>query len=836
MTHPGPEIDEKLLARFVPLCALGESYLRELSHHARILELAPGEALGEALAGVESILYLVEGAVCFSGGSEPDVIASALDPGARFALPGIETRGREAHAVERTRLLRIDRAKVSTLLIWAEAAPRPGSAHDGGPRQAAITALLLQSRLFERIPPSNIERVGELVEPLAVRAGEVMVRQGSSGDHYYVVESGRCEVLREYDDGSEPLRLAELGPGESFGEEALLTDSVRNATVRMLTDGSVARLTRDYFVELISAPLIQEVSHRRGEDLVATGARWVDVRLPEEFERDGLDGAINIPLNELRRRAGELPATGSYVTYCNTGRRAQAGAFLLSQRGRHVACLAEGIAHRRPATPAARAADETLSALRTALLEANAALDRALERKAEADAACEVEQRLLAPSQEEAEAQRRLAALTERAEQASEALRAAMRSKRELEQQVREVQACEASRRRTAESELERMRNDAEQRLQHEKQRLSEHYRKASERLREIDQARRAAEARFEQERARVERELAEARARMEAEAARIRAAMESARREAESRAQGIRSEYQSQEQQIRRETEQAMREERVRLEQDIASSIAAQDKARHELEQAEAERIEAERETKRLRERTDAERATQRSREAAEREAEVARLRERSAAARERLEAAQRARDEALRAREDYSRTLRENLREANPAREADLRGELASFEAALASADDALEQAQQAHASATQAQSVAEQTAAAASSRADTLRLELYEEMEAWIREEEERSREELARSEDFAQHYERMQAEKEARRRAAERATTDMLSEVETMLSGDEASLAEIMRSRMVAEEKARLVQRARREAAAQTARAREAIARHHDDGEP
>lgn len=135
-----------------------------------------------------------------------------------------------------------------------------------------ITALLLQSRLFARIPPSNIERIGQLIEPLEVSASDVVVRQGDISDYYYIIEAGRCEVLRELDD-SEPQSLAQLSNGQSFGEEALITNSQRNATIRMLTDGVLLRLTRDYFIELISAPLLHEVSHERAEYLLATGAR-----------------------------------------------------------------------------------------------------------------------------------------------------------------------------------------------------------------------------------------------------------------------------------------------------------------------------------------------------------------------------------------------------------------------------------------------------------------------------------------------------------------------------------------------------------------------------------
>lgn len=830
-------IDERLLARFVPMSALGESHRRELAHHARLITLATGDALDQALGRVDAIHYLIDGAVSLSGGSRPEEVVRASDPGARFALPAAEAEGRQARAIEPTHLLCVDRAKVSTLLIWAESAQPQSGDRDFAHLQQDITMLLLQSHLFARIPPSSIERIGELIEPVHMRAGEVIIRQGERGDHYYIIERGRCEVLRASGDGTPPIRLAELGAGDSFGEEALLTDSERNASVRMITDGTVLRLTRAYFIELISAPLIQAVSHERAEDLVAIGARWMDVRLPEEFGRDGLRDAINMPLGTLRARIGELPAGASYVTYCNYGRRAQAGAFLLSQRGIHACCLRDGIARRRPSRVDAAASDESLPALHAALLRVNAELDQALERKAQADAAHSVQTRLVEPSAAQSDADAYLAGLTEQARIAGEVLRGAMAAKRDLESRVRDAQAEAATRRRAAEAQCEDLRAQAKARLEAEKERLTEHYREASERLHEIELARAQAEARFDEERRRIDREQEQARARLEAEAVQVRASIALARQQAQSQAESIRNEHMSEEQRLRRETEEGLREERHRLEEEFSLSIAAQERARQELDLAEAARVQAEQATSALSKQAQTQLHARREAETTQREAQVRALQEESAAARARLEEAQRAHDLARQRQKDYSATLVDAARAGDAVREAKVRGELETVEAALARTDDALTQAREAHASAAQAETVAAQTSAAARSRADELRLELYEEMETWISEEEERSREELQNAERYARELTRIQGEKVARRAAEEQATAGMLSDIEGMLSGtlSDNPLDSVMRTHMVAEEKARLVQRARLTVAEQTERARAAI-RRGEDGVP
>lgn len=64
--------------------------------------------------------------------------------------------------------------------------------------------------------------------------GAVIFRQGDAADCVYVVKSGEVDVLRENAEGT-LIALARLGPGEYFGEMALLTDAPRNATVRAAT-------------------------------------------------------------------------------------------------------------------------------------------------------------------------------------------------------------------------------------------------------------------------------------------------------------------------------------------------------------------------------------------------------------------------------------------------------------------------------------------------------------------------------------------------------------------------------------------------------------------------
>jgi rhodanese-related sulfurtransferase len=149
-------------------------------------------------------------------------------------------------------------------------------------------------------------------------------------------------VSRKSDSGKVVV-LSELGEGEGFGEEALLSDEPRNATVTMKSDGSLMRLTRQDFDQLLKAPLVHWVSAADARALVQSGAGLLDVRTEDEFKRGAVKGSVNVPLYVLRIKAANLDRSRRYVAYCQTGRRSCAAAFLLAQRGFDVAVLRGGL-------------------------------------------------------------------------------------------------------------------------------------------------------------------------------------------------------------------------------------------------------------------------------------------------------------------------------------------------------------------------------------------------------------------------------------------------------------------------------------------------------------
>ena len=144
------------------------------------------------------------------------------------------------------------------------------------------------------------------LQRIPCRAGEVVIKQGDEGDYFYVIVKGKCMVTRETPLNREGIKLAELGVGDTFGEEALIAEAKRNATVTMLTDGVLMRLNKQDFRELMNEPLLQWVNPEQATEIVARGGRWLDVRLPSEHQNLGIEGSLNIPLYFIRLKLSTL--------------------------------------------------------------------------------------------------------------------------------------------------------------------------------------------------------------------------------------------------------------------------------------------------------------------------------------------------------------------------------------------------------------------------------------------------------------------------------------------------------------------------------------------------
>eukprot|EP01137_Pigoraptor_chileana_P004770 Opistho-2@46876 len=106
--------------------------------------------------------------------------------------------------------------------------------------------------ILESLTPHERCKVADALEPVTFNAGEVIIRQGDNdNDRFYIVESGKCVVKKQFPDKKEAVEVMKLGRGGYFGEIALLTDQPRAATVIALDTVKCVVLDRASFVRLM---------------------------------------------------------------------------------------------------------------------------------------------------------------------------------------------------------------------------------------------------------------------------------------------------------------------------------------------------------------------------------------------------------------------------------------------------------------------------------------------------------------------------------------------------------------------------------------------------------
>jgi CRP-like cAMP-binding protein len=342
--HP---LDLKVLRAFSPLDGLRAENLHALARKTVIRELDSGRVLFKEGDSDRRTFYLVSGDLELRSGERTVSTVRGGSPEAHNAIAPGQPRRFTARALTNLEYISIDSDMLDVLITWDQTGTYEVGEIGGQGTPASEgddwMTVLLQTKAFHRIPPANIQALFMRMERVNAKAGDVIIKQGSEGDYFYVITRGKCVVTRETPLNREGIRLAELTVGESFGEEALISETRRNATVSMLTDGSLMRLGKADFDELLHEPMLRWVDLDHARDLVSRGASWLDVRLPSEFEIFHLEGAINIPLYFIRMKLRALEPDQPYVVICDTGRRSSAGAFLLSERGFEAYCLKGGL-------------------------------------------------------------------------------------------------------------------------------------------------------------------------------------------------------------------------------------------------------------------------------------------------------------------------------------------------------------------------------------------------------------------------------------------------------------------------------------------------------------
>ena len=372
------QLNVSQLKGFSPLDGLNKDNLRTLIEETKILDAEPGYVFFKEGYIGKRMVYVLSGTVELREGDQVVTTITGGTEEARTPLAPVLPRRYTALASDAVEYISVDSDSIDIMLTWEqtgcfdlnelrgevdptgvdEVNELRGEVDQTGADEAnelcdeagqirfdfskiraeadpidTWNTALLRLKAFHKIPPANIQGIFMRLQQIDVKAGEVVMRQGKEGDYFYVVTVGRCVVTRETSMSKEGIKLAELKVGDTFGEDALVSGSRRNATVTMETDGSLMRLGKEDFHTLLKEPMLDWVDEDEAERIVAAGGRWLDVRLTSEFEAYHENGAIHMPLYLIRPNLETLEPVVKYVVCCDTGRRSSAAAFMLNERG-----------------------------------------------------------------------------------------------------------------------------------------------------------------------------------------------------------------------------------------------------------------------------------------------------------------------------------------------------------------------------------------------------------------------------------------------------------------------------------------------------------------------
>lgn len=265
-------------------------------------------------------------------------------------LPIVQFQTEEftAKAITDCQLIRFDRKKLDQLLTWSQVADYLEidiSYERSYDEDANWMKTVLNSNLFYKIAPLNVLSIFSKITPMDVKAGDVILTEGDEGDFCYFIKEGRAQVSRISEASGADEPIAEITNSRCFGEDALIANTTRNATVTMLSNGTLMRLHKNDFADLLKEPSVANVSFETLETMKDQNFEFLDVRSQEEFDYKHIVGAVHIPLVLLRLKIRLLDVKKHYLIYCNTGSRSRAAAFLLAGKGYQVSLLEGGLAN-----------------------------------------------------------------------------------------------------------------------------------------------------------------------------------------------------------------------------------------------------------------------------------------------------------------------------------------------------------------------------------------------------------------------------------------------------------------------------------------------------------
>lgn len=201
---------------------------------------------------------------------------------------------------------------------------------------------LLQSKAVQMLPRGHVDQIFKNLEPMYVNEGDEIITEGDSGDFCYIIVKGEVNVYKCAAEGED--LVATLSSGVLFGENALVSNEPRTASVRMKSNGVLMKMIGEKFSSLLKSHVVRWLTVDASYEMMLEGAVLLDVREMDELDNMSFQDCVHIPIGELREECEKKLDKNSPVIACsNTGMRCASAAFLLATLGYDVYSMQGGI-------------------------------------------------------------------------------------------------------------------------------------------------------------------------------------------------------------------------------------------------------------------------------------------------------------------------------------------------------------------------------------------------------------------------------------------------------------------------------------------------------------
>jgi len=340
----------QIIRQLIPLSTIPTDQFEELCNKISVEVAESNTFLFKRKDTKNDLVYLIKGSISLQSDNLIVENISAGSNSAKFAIAHQIPRKIDARTQSAVRFLRLDSSILNTLSSTSHEQEENSYMSIDEPEDEDDTdndgdwmTTLLKSPIFRALPPANLQQIIMSLEEIEFLKGEIVINQGEPGDYYYLIKSGHCLISRKASTNAKEIKLSQLHPQDTFGEDSLLSGEPRNVSISALTNTTLIRLSKEKFISLIKEPSLEFIDHSELAVKLTNDAVLIDVRSAEDYKKYHLPNSINIPFFSLRMQLKSIDKKKEVIVVCENGKSSEAATFLLLRNKIHAQILKGGM-------------------------------------------------------------------------------------------------------------------------------------------------------------------------------------------------------------------------------------------------------------------------------------------------------------------------------------------------------------------------------------------------------------------------------------------------------------------------------------------------------------